>query len=32
MNKEIINNIELYNADCFDVMPMIADKSIDCII
>lgn len=32
MNKEIINNIELYNADCFDVMPTIADKSIDCII
>ena len=32
MNKEIINNIELYNADCFDVMPMIADKSVDCII
>jgi DNA modification methylase len=32
MKKVIINNIELYNADCFDVMPMIADKSIDCII
>ena len=32
MNKEIINNIELYNADCFDVMPMIADKSIDMIL
>lgn len=32
MTKEIINNIELYNADCFDVMPLIEDKSIDCII
>jgi len=32
MKKVIINNIELYNADCFDIMPTIADKSIDCII
>jgi len=24
--------IKLYNADCFDIMPMIADKSVDAII
>ena len=29
---EIIGNATLYNADCFDIMPTIADKSIDAII
>lgn len=24
--------IKLYNADCFDILPMIADKSVDAII
>jgi DNA modification methylase len=30
--QKIIGNATLYNADCFDIMPTIADKSIDAII
>lgn len=27
-----MSNATLYNADCFDIFPQIADRSIDCII
>lgn len=29
---EPIKNISLYNGDCLEVMPMLADNSVDCII
>lgn len=32
INKHIINEHILYNADCFDVFPLIPDKSIDMIL
>src|SRR5574343_216723 len=31
IEQSIINNNTLYHADCFDVFPLIADKSIDMI-
>ena len=31
-NKHIINDSTLYNADCFDIFPLIPDKSIDMIL
>ena len=32
IEKVVIKNCTLYNADCFDVFPFIEDKSIDAII
>lgn len=32
MKKEIIGNATLYLADCFDVMPKMADQSVDVIL
>jgi len=32
MNKEIINNIELYNADCIELMNTLNDNSIDLTV
>jgi DNA modification methylase len=32
MNKEIINNIELYNADCVELMKSLNDNSIDLTV
>jgi len=30
--KKIIGNTTLYNADCFDIFPLIVDNSVDAII
>lgn len=32
MKKEIIGNATLYLADCFDIMPKMADQSVDIIM